>query len=195
MKFGKFTYESKWQGLPVEVALTKLLLEQKSFETWRINDHDVSTSFLDHATWMQVEWIYYWRRYIDVWITYFFLSFRNEASSLTSISPKKTNFCWSNWKINRMGQVSRKNERVVLLHARTYSKIRWEILRTDKQESKAALQSFRSLLGWLSSQLGRTWISRITFLSILLNCFEILVCSWHELEYQTLYGLSTNLQE
>ena len=71
-----------------------------------------------------------------------------------------------------------------LRHGRTCSKMRWAILWTDKQESGAALQSFKSLIGWPSIQAGRTRICWWIVRSLLTNCLEMLVLStnwktWH----------------
>ena len=61
-------------------------------------DLDEPTSFLDrilgmHSTWMQAEGSHYWWTCQDVRIT---------------------KFCWSNWKITRVGKASRKDGCVVL---------------------------------------------------------------------------------
>ena len=47
-------------------------------------------------------------------------------------------------KITRLGEVSRKNCRVVLRHGRRCSKMRWEILRTGEQKDRAVKQHFSS---------------------------------------------------
>ena len=49
-----------------------------------------------------------------------------------------------------------KNRGLVLRHGRTCSKMRSAVLRTDKQNSRAAFQSFKSLRGRLSIQTRRT---------------------------------------
>ena len=67
-------------------------------------------------------------------------------------------------------------------------------LRAGKQESGAVEQSFKSLSGWPSIQAGRTWISWRIITGSLTNCMEILVCTWHDLEDQTLCGRSTDLR-
>ena len=93
-------------------------VEEKCETCWSWRTHIVSWSrvFGMHSTWMQTEWNYYWRIFKGVWIMY---------------------FCWSNWKITRVGETSRKDGRVVLRHGGALSKMRWAILGTDKQESGA----------------------------------------------------------
>ena len=84
-------------------------------------------------------------------------------------------FCWSNWKITRVGTTSRKDGRVVLRHGRTCSKMRSEKLRTGKQKDRAVIQSRKSLLGWSSFQGGGTGISWRIVKSMLTNCLHVLV--------------------
>ena len=48
---------------------------------------------------------------------------------------KPNEFCWSNWKVTRMGETSRTDSRTVLRHGRTCSKMRWAILRTGEQNN------------------------------------------------------------
>ena len=83
-------------------------------------DLDEPTSFLDHVylgcTQRECKPNEMFCENKDVWITY---------------------FCWSNWKITRLGKASRKDRRVVLRHGRTCSKMRWAILRAGKQKSGA----------------------------------------------------------
>ena len=69
-------------------------------------------------------------------------------------------------------KTSRKDGRMVLRRGRTRSNMRWTLLRVGKQERGAVFQSFRSLPGWPSIQVGRTWISwRI--ITSLLKCLYL----------------------
>ena len=86
-----------------------------------------------------------------------------------------TNFCSSKWKISRVGETSRKNGRVVRRHGRTCSDMRWALLRIGEQKDRAAIQSFKSLLGWSPFQGGGTWISWRIVKSMLTNYLENLV--------------------
>ena len=141
--------------------------------SWRTNFISWSRKLGMYSTWMQTEWNYFWGIHKDVWITY---------------------FCWSNWKVARVGKASRKVCGTVLRRGRTCSILRWAKLWIGKQESGAGIQSFKSLLGWSPIQTGRTWISWRIITSLLTNCLKT-VCTCHELEDQTFCGLSTNLQE
>ena len=70
-----------------------------------------------YSTWMQTEWNYYWGVQKKVWITY---------------------FCWSEelpgWEKPHAKTVAWSHD----MRGKTCSKMRWEILRTDRQKSGAA---------------------------------------------------------
>ena len=68
-----------------------------------------------HSTWMQTE-------------RNFFLSRTKKV--------RFTNFCWSNWKIARVGETSRKNCRVVIRCGRTCEKARLKNFRPGEQQDR-----------------------------------------------------------
>ena len=86
-------------------------------------------------------------------------------------------FSQGHWteKLSGIGKNSVANCTVVLRHGRTCSKMRWEILRTGKQECGATVQSFQSLLGWSPFQGRGTWINRRIVRCPLTNSLEMLV--------------------
>ena len=90
-----------------------------------------------------------------------------------------TNFCWSNWKITRVGKASRKDGGVVLRHGRARSNMRWEILRTSKPKDRATFHSLMFLLGWSSFQERGTWISWRIVKSMLTK-FLVMLVPGHE---------------
>ena len=140
------------------------------------------------------------------WRTNFILDHENLGCTQRECKPNEiieeehtknvwiTYFCWSNWKVTRVWKASHKNSRMVLRHGTTCSKMRWAILWLGKQECGAVIQSFNSLLGWPPIQERRTCISRESYHKF---AHKLLwnACTWHELEDQTITGLSTNLQE
>ena len=101
----------------------------------------------------------------DVWITY---------------------FCWSNWRVTRVGKNLTQRRLRGPATWRRCSKMCGEILRAAEQKSGAPLQSFKSLLG--RKNLNQLELSQESS-QIVLNC------TWHELDEQTFCGLSVNLQE
>ena len=94
-----------------------------------------------------------------------------------------------------MGKPWRKNSSMVLRQGRTYSKMRWAILWTGKQESGATVQSFKSL-AWviMKCQVGGPRI-------MLENCLKFAhklswnACIWHEWDDLTFCGRATSLHD
>ena len=78
-------------------------------------------------------------------------------------------------KVTRVGNTSRKDGGLVLRLGRTWWNMRWAILWIGKQESRAVMQSFKSLPGWPSIQTERTWISWRIITSLLPDCLKMLV--------------------
>ena len=96
-------------------------------------------------------------------------------------------------KLPEREKPSRNNNRVVLRHGTACSNMRKELLRVDKQQRGAALQSFKSLDDYQFEQEELASVGELSK-SMLTNCLTN-VCTWQELGDQTFCGLSTNLQK
>ena len=134
---------------------------------WTMSILTKPTSFLDHAylgctqRWMQTKCNDHWGIYTDVWITY---------------------ICRSNWKVTRVGQVSRKDGGVVLWYGRTCSKVCWTTRKWSRKKK------FKSLLGWSSIQTGKTWIN---CQKLLTNCIEMIVLGTNRKTRHSVVGQQT----
>ena len=71
------------------------------------------------------------------WIFAFFWKKWIKFVDLGDTTSFLDNFCWSNWDIVRVVEISRKNCRVVLRNGRTCEKVRYKILRTDKSKTES----------------------------------------------------------
>ena len=104
------------------------------------------------------------------------------------------NFCWSNWKISRVEETSRKNCLVVLRHGRSCEKVRWKMLWAGEQEDMAVVRSLNSVRGWSPFHERGTGISWRIVESMLTNCLEMLVPGTNLVDL-TFYGQWINLHD
>ena len=96
-------YENGWRKARYGSHVEEI---DETGRSWRTNIISWPRILGMHSTSMQTERNYYWRIKKNVRIT---------------------TFCWSNWRITRAGETSRRNCRVVLRHGRSCENTRWKI--------------------------------------------------------------------
>ena len=107
--------------------------------SWRTISFLVHVHLRQYSTWMQTEWNYYWG------IRVYKMSESRISAGATETLPRTGKSLTQRWWRGP-----------TIPHGRTCSKkCCWAILRAGKQESGAALQSFKSVLGWSSIQTGQ----------------------------------------
>ena len=102
-------------------------------------------------------------------------------------------FCWSNWKITRMGQTTRKNFSVVPRHGRTCPKMRGTVERYYEWATRrrSNCTKFLILVWTITKSKRKNW-------KIKVNCQKCVpisnknACTWHELVDLTFCGQSIN---
>ena len=146
---------------------------------WKNVDIDEPTSFLDqvyfgmYSAWMQTEWNNYWT------IIEMFESRVSAGATEKLPGWEKPHAQTVSWSYDIEGHTQKCVERYCEL---------------ANKKDRAVKQSLKSVLGWSPMQAGRARICWRIVRSLLTNCPKNL-CTWHELEDQTLCGLSTNLQD
>ena len=140
--------------------------------------HFLTTFSWEHSTWMQAE--------------------RNHSWGIQE-NVRIFNVCWSNWKNHRGGKTHHAKTVAWCYDMERHAQKMFErFCEVANKKNRAGRKSFKSLLGWSSTQERGTRISWRIVKSLVTTCLEMLVLdtiwtNWHSVVGQQACKISHNM--